>query len=286
MTELKTCIGVIGYGFVGKSIVHGFSQDCKIRIYDKYDDRYDTLEDTVNNSKIIFICVPTPVMEDNKQDLFSIRNAIESACMVAKDSKIFIIKSTIIPGTTRVLASENKGHSFIFSPEFLREKTANFDFVHSSRIILGGYPDMDSDFVHTFFQNRFPRTPIYETDWESAELVKYMSNCFLSVKISFLNEIYRMSKHFNINYDNLKDMWLADGRFGESHTSVPGHDGHLGYGGKCFPKDIKAFVHFAESIGVTADVCKSADRINEDIRDHKDWLDIKGATSSNDYGET
>ena len=78
-------------------------------------------------------------------------------------------------------------------------------------------------------------------------------------------------------------MWLADMRIGNSHYDVPGHDGSRGYGGKCFPKDVKAFIAWAEKNNLTVDVCKAADLVNERVRDVKDWNDIKGATSKNNY---
>ncbi len=79
--------------------------------------------------------------------------------------------------------------------------------------------------IEALYRNRFVHTPIYKTTYEGAELVKYMANCFFALKISYLNEIYDIAKKLGIEYDDLKKMWLADGRIGNSHADVPGHDG-------------------------------------------------------------
>ena len=106
-----------------------------------------------------------------------------------------------------------------------------------------------------------------------------------AVKVSFLNELYDVAENIGVEYEQLRNMWLADARIGNSHTDVPGHDGSRGYGGKCFPKDVKAFIKWAEDQGLKMDICKAADTVNERIRDEKDWFAIKGATTKNMYGK-
>ena len=134
------------------------------------------------------------------------------------------------------------------------------------------------------FRPRFPHTPVFKTTWEAAEMAKYMANCFFAIKVSFLNEMYDAAQSIGVTYEELRNMWLADFRIGNSHSDVPGHDGYRGYGGKCFPKDVKAFVKWAESNKLSMDMCKAADSVNERVRREKDWFDIKGATTKNSYG--
>jgi UDPglucose 6-dehydrogenase len=100
-----------------------------------------------------------------------------------------------------------------------------------------------------------------------------------------MNEIYDMCKFIDIPYEEMKIMFLSDARIGNSHCDVPGHDGIRGYGGKCFPKDVRAFVKWAEKNNLTADMCVAADKVNSAVREIEDWKDIKGATSSYDYKE-
>jgi len=278
----KRTVGVIGFGFLGRAFVHGFMLHADIKIYDKYDDIYDSLDDTVNLSEYIFIGVPTPMQDDGSQDLSSMDDAVYNIVNIAKEKKIIILRSTIIPGTTRNYSEKYPDHDFVFCPEFLTERQAKLDFLNTARIILGGMKHA-TQAIKDFCRIRFPHTPIYLTTWEAAEVVKYMNNCFFAVKISFLNEIYDIAKYINVPYESLKDMWLADQRIGNSHADVPGHDKCRGYGGKCFPKDVQAFVNWAEHNGLTVEMCKSANKVNEKVRDVKDWLDIKGATSKNDY---
>lgn len=278
----KPKIGVVGFGFLGRALVHGFCLHADIKIYDKYDNTYDSLEDTVNSSDFIFIGVPTPMSEDGSQDLSNVKDAVASVVQVAESRKVIVLRSTIIPGTTRELARKYRKHDFVFFPEFLTERSAKLDFINAARIIFGGNLTVTSK-MEKLFRIRFPHTPIYRTTWEAAEVVKYMSNSFFAVKVSYLNEMYDIAKHIEVSYEDLRDMWLADCRVGNSHADVPGHDGNRGYGGKCFPKDVRAFIKWAEDNNLQIDMCKAADEVNKRVRKVKDWLDIKGAVSDNNY---
>jgi UDPglucose 6-dehydrogenase len=275
-------IGIIGYGFVGKALEYGFKHYVNIKIFDKYNNVFNTLEETVNDSSIIFVGVPTPMKEDGSQDLSNMADALKNIDKVAKTKKIIVLKSTIVPGTTRMFANIYPQHDFIFNPEFLTEKNANEDFVNSTRIVLGGDKQAVND-VEKLYRIRFEAVPIFKTTLESAELVKYMGNCFLAMKVSFCNEFYDIAQFLNIDYDELKEIWVADGRMGNSHISVPGPDGHRGYGGKCFVKDINALIAWAEENGLNVSMCRSAESVNNKVRDEKDWKNIVGATSINNY---
>ena len=278
-------VGVIGFGFLGKAFVHGFSLHANIKIYDKYDNIYDSLEDTVNLSKFIMVGVPTPMQSDGNQDLSNIDDAIKDIVRVAKKRKTIVLRSTIIPGTTGSYASKYPEHNFLFHPEFLTERSFKLDFINAARIIIGHQKSDDTcaKEFKALYRTRFPHTPIYLTTYEAAEVVKYMCNSFFAVKISFLNELYDVAKYTGISYNELRNMFLADARIGNSHVDVPGHDNQRGYGLKCLPKDIQAFIKWAESEGLKLDMCKAADKVNERVRTVKDWLDIKGATSENNY---
>ena len=281
---MKPNIGIVGFGFLGRALAHGFNLHTNIKIYDKYDNVYNTLEETVNDSDYIFVGVPTPMCDDGSQDLTNIYDAVDNITRVAKDGKIIILRSTIIPGTTRAIQFKHTDHDFVFFPEFLTERSAKLDFINASRLIFGGSKHATDEVVE-LFRPRFPHTPIFQTTWEGAEVAKYMSNCFLAIKVMFANEMYDVAKHINVPYEQLRDMWLASGWIANTHVDVPGHDGDRGYGGKCFPKDVKAFVAWAEEQGLSMEVCKAADGVNERLRTNKNWLDIPGCTSANNFGE-
>ncbi len=277
-------IGLMGFGFINSALAHGFSLHADIKIYDKYNDFYDTLEYTVQDSDYIFIGVPTPMKEDGTQDLSNIHDAVSDVARVADERKIIIIRSTVLPGTTRACAEKYPEHDFLFIPEFLTERSAKLDFINASRIVIGG-DEIPVTRTKALYRTRFKHTPIFETTWEGAETLKYMANCFFAIKISFLNEMYDIAEHIGVPYEDLEKMFLADCRIGNSHTDVPGHDGYRGYGGKCFKKDVSAFFNWAKDNGLSAKMCEAADEVNEKVRNVKDWLDIKGAVSSNDYGK-
>ena len=282
---MKYKIGIVGVGFVGSAIAHGFAQFADIKMYDKYNNSFHSLYEVVNESDFIFVSVPTPMKEDGTQDLSNMDDAIESIVITAYNPKIIIIKSTILPGTTKNYAYKYPGHDFVFSPEFLTERTAKIDFMNPSSIILGGIHRHSESLklVKNLFNERFSGVNIFVTSSDAAELVKYILNSFFAVKISFFNEIYDMTQYMGIDYDEIKAMVLSDFRIADSHCDVPGHDGDRGYGGKCFPKDVNALVSWAESQNLHADIAKISSLVNERLRDSKDWLNIKGATSLNNY---
>ena len=261
-------IGIIGFGFVGRAIAHGFSLHANVRAYDKYEDGTHSLKDTVEGSEFIFVCVPTPADESGEQDPTILCDAVVSVMNNADTRKTIILKSTIVPGTTRTLAELYPKHDFVFNPEFLTQRASKLEFINASRIVIGG-ETADAEAVNrveSLYRDRFTQTPIHKTTWEGAELVKYMSNCFFSMKISFLNEMYDIAQELGVDFESLRNMWIADYRIGNSHIDVPGHDGKRGYGGKCFPKDVKAFIHWAEKKSLHADMCKTADSVNERVR--------------------
>lgn len=277
-------IGIIGFGYVGSALSHGFSSVVDVLIYDKYNNIYYSLGEVVEKSDFLFVCVPTPVNDEGGQDLSNMDDALKSISLVAKEGKIIILKSTLIPGTTRKYAVKYKQHDFIYCPEFLTERNAKLDFINTSRIVIGGNFYLIREKVERLYRTRFTHTPIYKTSWEAAEILKYMCNSFFAVKLSFLNEMYDITNQFlNVSFEDMRDMWLSDFRIGNSHKDVPGPDGDRGYGGKCLPKDVKSFISWAEKRGLKLDMCKAADKVNERVRTNKDWLEIKGATTKNNY---
>ena len=121
---------------------------------------------------------------------------------------------------------------------------------------------------------------ILETNFESAELIKYMANTYFATKISFLNDMQLLSNKCNANWEDVIDGFVQDGRVGHSHLNVPGHDGRYGFGGSCFPKDIQAIIFLADSFGIDMSVLKGAWKTNLKVRPEKDWEALKGRAVS------
>lgn len=243
-------IGIIGFGFVGKAIHHGFAQWADFRIYDKNPTlSLHTFEEVAHESDFIFICLPTPTdFETGSIDLSIIDDAIDrlgAICDGEGPDPIVVIKSTVVPGTIERYRRKHPQMCLVFNPEFLTERTSKLDFINQSRIILGG-SQVGMNELEELYKVRFPGTPIFKTTSTAAELVKYMANCFFAVKVSFMNEMNQVCKKLGLEYKEVIAMVLADGRIGNSHWQVPGHDGHFGWGGKCVVGEEIAIVRNCE----------------------------------------
>mgnify|MGYP001173626876 CR=1 FL=1 len=284
-------IGIIGQGFVGSAIFEGLKSYYQVFTYDLDSEKCNsTHAQVVKESNIIFVCVPTPMRKDGSCDTRILENAvIEIDQTASKDPQgnrpTIVIKSTVPPGTTARLDSISSVCDVCFSPEFLTEANSFDDFKNQTRIIIGGNPSRDctgARVVKSMFRKAFPRIPIVITKHETAEMVKYFTNCFLATKVIFANEMYEMCKSSNIDYDKVLEYVLYDNRFGKTHLSVPGPDGDLGFGGHCFPKDLSALINFADSKGVDCSLLKTVRSRNENVRTNKDWELMKGRAVSED----
>ena len=175
-----------------------------------------------------------------------------------------------------------KNLNLVFNPEFLAERSANFDFINQSRVILGGL-SKNTNKVASLYRWRFGNSiTIIETNYQTAELIKYVTNTFFATKVSFMNDMRLLSDKVDADWDTVIDGFVSDGRVGHSHLNVPGHDGKYGFGGSCFPKDIQAIIHFSNSLGLDMSVLKGAWKTNLKVRPEKDWEKLKGRAISND----
>lgn len=279
-------IGIIGKGFVGSAVSVGFSAstgfDSEIRSYDKVETkRTHSLSETVNESSIIFISVPTPSLKDGSIDLSIVELLFEEIEDVnTKDDNIFLLRSTVVPGTTKKIASKFPSLNIVFNPEFLTERSAYFDFINQARVILGG-EKKHTEVVANLYKDRFGQyLPVIETDYQTAELIKYMNNLFFATKVSFLNEMHQIASKSDANWQTAIEGFILDGRIGHSHLNVPGPDGKFGFGGSCFPKDIQALIAYAKSIDVHPSVLIGAWEKNLEVRPEKDWELLKGRAVS------
>jgi nucleotide sugar dehydrogenase len=275
-------IGVVGNGFVGSAMVAGFLLNVEdVLIYDTDPrKRTHTLSEIVDHADCIFLCLPTPMMaRTGKIDLSIMMSVVDEINQIKKDKNpLVVIKSTVVPGTVEKFAEDYPDMRFVFNPEFLTERKARLDFINTSRIILGGAEE-DVDFVEKIYRQKFPHTPIIKTDFSTAQLIKYMANCFFATKVSFMNEMKQISDAVGANWDQCIEGFITDGRIGNSHIDVPGHDGSLGFGGKCFPKDLNGLINKAEEVGVSPDVMRATWKKNLEVRNFHDWNDIEGAVS-------
>ena len=278
-------IGIVGNGFVGSSVAFGFSPqtgcDAEVKIYDKDESKSThTLYDTINDSDYIFLSVPTPSNQDGSISLDIIDKVFEDIDNVLdykKDNQpVILLRSTVTPGTTKKIQCKYPKMGIVFNPEFLTERSAKFDFINQSRFIVGGSWG-DTQRVKHLYQWRFGESiPVITTNYETAELIKYMNNCFFATKVSFLNEMYQIAEKCGANWEEAIEGFVRDGRIGHSHMNVPGPDGKFGFGGSCFPKDIQAMINFSDSLNTPSNVLKGAWKTNLEVRPEEDWKKLKG----------
>jgi len=245
-------IGIIGVGIVGGAVAEVVPSPL---LYDK-NKKIGSIDD-VNKADIIFVCVPTPW--DNKTG-FDI-SFVEEAVSKIKGSKIVVIKSTVLPGTTERMQKKYPQHKFLFNPEFLREVSAKEDMKKPFEQIVGYTKESKS--LAKEILDILPDAPSkFIVSSGEAEMLKYFSNTFLATKVIFANQIYDLCQKLNISYDSIKEMAKTNVRFAFSHFDV-WTDGYRGYSGKCLPKDTKSLIRFAGEFGVDLDLLKTVDRINE-----------------------
>lgn len=218
-------VGIVGCGFVGgalKQWLESNNPGVKILVSDPPKGYTDSLA----SADVIFISIHVPTEEDGKQDLRLMKKIIKAL----PDKPIFI-RTTILPGTSQKLSKETQKRVY-FMPEFLTERTAYEDFGSQPMVFTAESELLEKIFVG----KRFIQMSSLE-----AEITKYAHNVFGALKVTYFNSIYDLCQKKNCFYDNVLRGILLSGYINDVHTAVPGPDGKLGYGGKCFPKDVNAF---------------------------------------------
>lgn len=274
-------IGIVGFGIVGQAVEYGFRGE-DIHIYDKFKD-YLTLPEVCKKSEFIFVAVPTPIMENESGiDLSIVEQVVdEIAKEVGGTDKIVILKSTIVPGTTAGFEKKYPNVNFCFNPEFLTEANFLEDFVKSDRCVVGSSNDLTSRRVISLYLKHFPHMPMFQTDPTTAEMVKYMANCYLASKVIFANEMFDICEKLGIKYEEVKKLVVADHRIFDSHLDVTTA---RGFGGKCFPKDLLALRAMAKAKGVDTSFLDTVWKKNLSIRKVRDWDEIPGAVTKQKKG--
>lgn len=248
-------IGIVGLGIVGGATQSHFeSHGYALRVFDPYKGHDD--ERALNEADVVFICVPTPYHAGAGFD----DSALEDAISRLRGSKVVVIKSTVLPGTTEAYQFRYSQHCFLFNPEFLREATAKEDFAQPDRQIAGYCAQsrhLAEGLLAILPDAPFQRIMVAR----EAELTKYMTNTFLALKVTFGNELFDLATALDIDYDVVREAVSADERIGPSHLSVL-QDNYRGYGGKCLPKDTKALMDLADRLDVPLRLLRTADQIN------------------------
>jgi UDPglucose 6-dehydrogenase len=282
-------ISIIGSGYVGLAIGKGLKKlGNDVIFYDIDENKINQLKNegldatldinyAIQNSDISFITVPTPSLPSGKIDLSYIKKATKAIAKALKNKNsyhLIVVKSTVVPMTTENVVkpilekfSEKKcGVDFglCVNPEFLTEIHKSWtddssmarDFFTEDRIVIGEFDKKSGDVLEEIYKPL--NIPIFRVDLKTAELIKYASNCALASRISYWNEIFLICEKLGIDSNLVAQIVAMDKRIGKYGT-VHGK----AFGGKCFPKDLKAFIAFAKKIGYKPKLLKAVDEINE-----------------------
>ena len=272
-------IGVVGNGFVGHAMTL-LRPHIEVLVWDVVPEKRDPktldIETFVEESEIIFVAVPTPMNSDGSANLDIVRSVCEEIQAI-DDTKYIVLRSTVPPGT-----SEELGVAFM--PEFLTEKNWEDDFKNCNHWILGSTDPFLLEKMKRMFELAYNEgngtivnKEVIQCKPSEAEMIKYLKNVFLSVKVGFFNELENICSELDINYENVRCIATQDVRIGTNHTKVPGHDGKRGFGGTCFPKDTNALARFAKEKGIDTPILDAVIKRNEEIdRPEKDWKQDKG----------
>lgn len=257
-----SAVAIVGYGAVGKALHTIFPSavvhDEPLKIGSRAE---------VNRCRVAFIAVPTPPAADGSCNTSTVDDV-----MAWLDSDLVVLRSTVPPGTTDRIKWRT-GKRVVFQPEYGPGETPQHHFSDLRQIgwiILGGDRE-DTKAVADLYKTAFNADLIIQqTDAATAELVKYMENSFLALKVTFCNEFYDLAERLGIDYNELRELWLLDPRMGRAHTFVLPDD--RGFGGKCLPKDVSAIIEFARVLDCQLVLLQAMQEVNARLRASRSTL--------------
>jgi len=250
----KPKVGLVGAGVVGQAVQRLCGPETVM-----YDLKPGFCQDreAINACDVVFVCVPTPMAPDRSCDTSIVEEVVSWI-----QAPLIILRSTVPPGTTDRLRRTYQKH-IVFQPEYLGETVAHV-FANEANvpfIVLGGTDEDTSRAadVYKHFYNSMVR--FYFCDATTAEVAKYMENAFYAVKVTFVNEFYDIAQSFGVDYNRLREIWLADPRVSRDHTFV--YPDARGFSGKCLPKDVNAIVKACEQRGYETRLLRATLEANE-----------------------
>lgn len=253
-------IGIIGWGAVGSAVGEGF----KMLGHDvsKHDPKYHTKIDDVIETELVFICVPTPSGDNGECDLSIVHSTIKDL----KDKNyqgIIALKSTSVPGTTQSIIDKYNDKDICFVPEFLRERSALEDFVRNHDVLAVGCHTDRAWHKVCEAHKWLPKNTIRMTPTE-AEILKYYSNTFNALRVTFANVMYEICEKLDSDYEKILDTYLL------RKTSSPDYlqcgPNLRGYGGMCLPKDTKAMAELCKKLELPFKLFDTVDNDNNQVK--------------------
>ena len=242
-------LGIVGHGFVGTAVDHGFTKDVQKFIVDPKHNSTNTIEDLIKfKPDAVFVAVPTPMLETGECNTEILEGVMQQ--LNSNKGSLVIVKSTVPAYKLQSIQEQCVDIRIVYNPEFLTEKNYIDDFVNPAMHVFGGV-NADTDAVEKLYREHSDcaECPVYKTDLITASMVKYCINSFLATKVTFMNEMYDVLKAAKgTDWNTFTKIIGNDSRIGDTHMKVPGNDGQRGYAGSCFPKDTSALVWFAREI--------------------------------------
>ncbi|MBR52379.1 hypothetical protein CMK19_01250 [Candidatus Poribacteria bacterium] len=275
-------VGIVGFGYVGKAMARFFRNHYSVLVYDPAYDPADpgsnicdvehhenvsfVSRNEINTCEYGIVCVPTPASDDGECDASLVEDAIEWL-----KTPLILIKSTVSVGTTARLR-ETYEKRIVFAPEYCGESSywTPYDFHTDVKctpfFTFGGNPKDTSAFIDLYMPVVGPTKQYRQTTSDAAEMAKYMENIFYASKIVFCYEMSEICSAMDIDYNEVRELWLLDPRINPMHTAVfP--ENKAPFAGKCLPKDTNALVTTAEKYGYSADLIKEVLKSNKRIKD-------------------
>jgi UDP-glucose 6-dehydrogenase len=260
-------VGIIGVGFVGDALLHSFkNKGIDVRPYDKY--KQIGSFKSAASSDFLFLALPTLYKDEETGYDKSSLHEVSALLRDIGYKGLIVIKSTVEPGTTEMLAGKY-GLAYVHNPEFLTARTAREDFENQTHIVLGQSCNVSCfqmESLELFYKQYYPNAHVSVCTSTESESMKIMANTFYAIKVQVFNEFYLYCKHKNIDYDTVKELILRNGWVNPMHTSVPGPDGKLSYGGACFPKDSSALLVEMKKEGSPCSVLEATKRERDSMR--------------------
>ena len=228
---------IVGAGVVGKATAKGFG----ISRYFDLKGSNCTLQD-VSKCKQVFICLPTPTVngECQVEPIVDLVNQVHSY----GSTPLFIIRSTVTPGTARRIIQTTGVPTVVSNPEFLSEDTADYDARHPRIVVIGSDTPGYGDALQARYEDRWKGLKIIRTDTVTAETIKYAFNSFFATKVVFANALYDLCQNSKANYQTIKESLESHPWGGKNHFDV-WHKGGRGAGGRCLSKDMEAFANYS-----------------------------------------
>ena len=246
-------VAVIGVGAVGRSVADLFPSAVL------YDEPLGVgTREQASACQFAFVCVPTPGLPSGACDTSIVESVLEWC-----ESDTVVLRSTVIPGTTERLARQF-GRRVVFQPAYGPGSPPDHLYADVRRqrwVILGGPREWTRPVADLYKRVYSSELALHQTDARTAELTKYMENAFLAMKVAFCNEFFDLATTLDVDYDELRELWLLDERVGRSHTWV--HRDERGFGGDCLPKDLAALLELGASVGALGELLPAIAASNE-----------------------